>query len=130
MTKFKCLKAVFSFNFFRSYWWRHVLLTNYDVIIQKTMVVHLLKKKLKKIFFWKNICIVYKIYIICRKKCSYMEKNFYTEISFLLKKNTFEKYRENYIWKCRKYISHLRDKIKYKSFLNIYSFCKKKFFWS
>ena len=25
-------------------------------------------------FFWKNICVFYKIYIICRKKCFYMEK--------------------------------------------------------
>ena len=35
MTEFKCLKAVFIFNFFRSYLWMHVLITIYDVIIQK-----------------------------------------------------------------------------------------------
>ena len=30
----------------------------------------------KKFFFWKNICVFYKIYVICRKKCFYMEKKF------------------------------------------------------
>ena len=29
----------------------------------------------KKIFFGKNVCVFYKIYIICRKKNFYMEKN-------------------------------------------------------
>ena len=96
------------------------------------------KTKLKKkFFFWKNICVFYKIYIICRKKCFYMEKkvlywNFFTEKNFF--------YREKYKWKCKNiYISFEKYifmqkmfvlQIKYKSFLNIYSFCKKKFFWS
>ena len=75
------------------------------------------KTKLKKklCFFWKNICVIYKIYVICRKKCFYMEENFF--------------YREKYKWKCKKNISHFRNKqTKNKSFLNIYSFCKKKIF--
>ena len=43
----------------------------------------------KKIFFWKNICVFYKIYIICRKKCFYMEKKFYNENVFYWKKTFF-----------------------------------------
>ena len=37
MTEFKCLKAIFIFKFFKSYKWKHMLLTTYDVIIPKTM---------------------------------------------------------------------------------------------
>ena len=40
--------------------------------------------KKKNIFL--NICVFYKIYIICRKKCSYLEKKFYNEKNILLKK--------------------------------------------
>ena len=49
-------------------------------------------------------------------------------------------YREKYKWKCKNiYISFEKYifmqkmfvlQIKYKSFLNMYSFCKKDFFWS
>ena len=96
------------------------------------------KTKLKKkFFFWKNICVFYKIYIICRKKCFYMGKKFYNEKFFYWKKLF---YREKYKWKCKNvYISFEKYifmqkmfvlQIKYKSFLNIYSFCKKNFFWS
>ena len=46
------------------------------------------KVRWKKNLFWKNIFVFYKIYIICRKKCFYMEKNI-----FLQKK---------YKWKCKK----------------------------
>ena len=60
----------------------------------------------KNFFFWKNICVFYKIYIICRKKCFYMEKKFYIE-NFFTEKNFF--YREKYKWKCKKYISHFRN---------------------
>ena len=62
-----------------------------------------------------------------------MGKKFYNEKKTLLKK-TF--YREKYKWKCKKYlISNIFFikkmfvlQIKYKYFLNIYSFCKNKFF--
>ena len=79
---------------------------------------------------WKNICILYKIYVICRKICFYMEKKFYTEKFFYWKKLF---YREKYKWECKKYVSHLKNifiqkmfvqQTKYKSFLNMYSFCK------
>ena len=43
----------------------------------------------KNFFFWKNICVFYKIYIICRKKCFYMEKKFYNENVFYWKKTFF-----------------------------------------
>ena len=43
----------------------------------------------KKIFFGKNICVFYKVYIICRKKCFYMEKKFYNENVFYWKKTFF-----------------------------------------
>ena len=47
----------------------------------------------------KNICFFYKIYIICRKKCFYLEKKFYNEKNILLKKNFF--YMWKYKWKCK-----------------------------
>ena len=86
----------------------------------------------KKKFFWKNIFVFFKIYIICWKKCFYMEKNICIGKYFYWK-NLF--YREKYKWKCKNYISHLKNiflcrkclQIKCKSFLNTYSFCKKKF---
>ena len=92
------------------------------------------KTKLKKNFFWKNICVFYKIYIICRKKCFYMEKVLYWKI-FLLKKTFFTEKNinenvkiyisfEKYIFMQKMFVLQ----IKYKSFLNIYSFCKKNFF--
>ena len=45
----------------------------------------------------KNICFFYKIYIICRKKCFYLEKKFYNEKNILLKKTffTYENINEN-----------------------------------
>ena len=80
------------------------------------------KKKRKK-----YLCF-YKIYIICSKKCFYMEKKFYNEKLFLLKKTFFTE--KNYI-SFQKYIFTQKIfllQMKYKSFLNMYSFCKKKFF--
>ena len=57
-----------------------------------------------------------------------MKKKFYNEKFFLLKKTFFTE--KNYI-SFQKYIftqKILVLQIKYESFLNIYSFCKKKFF--
>ena len=80
------------------------------------------KSKKNFFFFWKNICVFYKIYVICRKKCFYIEK---------------KNYKEKYKWKCEKIylISEIYFtqkmfvlQTKYQSFLNIYSFCKKDFF--
>ena len=62
----------------------------------------------------------------------YGKKVLYWKI-FLMKKNVFN--REKYKWKCKKYISFQKYiftqkmfvlQIKHKSFLNIYSFWKKK----
>ena len=67
------------------------------------------------VFHLLQICGFYKIYVICRKKCFYIEK---------------KNYSEKYKWKCKKNISYFRNKqTKNKSFLNIYSFCKKKKFF-
>ena len=66
--------------------------------------------------------------LFAEKKCFYMEKSFIMK-TFLLEKTFF--YGEKYKWKCRKYISYQKYsftqkmcvlQIKYKSFLNIYSF--------
>ena len=65
------------------------------------------KTKLKIfLLFLKNICVLYKIYIICRKNCFYMEKKFYIEKFFYWKKTFFgeknvnEKVKNMYlIWK-------------------------------
>ena len=68
----------------------------------------------RKIFFWKNLCVFYKIYIICRKnvfirKNSFILKNVFTE------KNVF--YREKYKWKCKKFRSHLKNIFLYRKCL-------------
>ena len=72
----------------------------------------------KKKFFWKNICVFYKLYIICRKKWL-KKKNLYWFFFVYWKSFIYRK------WKI--YISHLRN-IFYPE--NIYSFCKKNIFWS
>ena len=82
----------------------------------------------KKILFLKKyFCFLLNIYYY-RKKYFYME-NYFTE------KNLF--YREKYKWKYKKYFSFQKHiftqkvfvlQIKYKSFLNIYSFHKNKIF--
>ena len=90
------------------------------------------KTKLKwKFFFRNNICVFYKIYIICRKKMICMEKKFYiefffTEKFFLTKQNINENVKNIYlIWKIYFYTenNYVTNKI-----LNIYSFCKNFFF--
>ena len=56
------------------------------------------KTKLKKtFFFWKNICVFYKIYIICRKKCFYVEKKFYKKKTFFTEKNINENVKNIYL---------------------------------
>ena len=47
------------------------------------------KTKLKKNFFWKNICVFYKITLYAEKKCFYMRKEFHNQHFFLLKKTLF-----------------------------------------
>ena len=82
-----------------------------------TLTANILKYTLfaeKNVFIWKK---------------SFIMKMFFTEKNFF--------YREKYKWKCKNiYISFEKYifmqkmfvlQIKYKSFLNIYSFCKKKF---
>ena len=54
---------------------RNVIITNKLVIQNNLRVVPLFicyKTKLKKSLFWKNICVFYNIYIICRKKFFYI----------------------------------------------------------
>ena len=61
----------------------------------------------KKNYFWKNICIFYKIHIICGKKEVFIwEKSFILKI-FFTEKNFF--YREKYKWKCEKHVPHLKN---------------------
>ena len=84
------------------------------------------KTKLEKNFFYKKCLCFYKIYIFCRQNRFYMEKKFYNEKIFLLKKTFFTE--KNYV-SFQKYIFTQKIfalQIKYESFLNIYSFCKKK----
>ena len=91
------------------------------------------KTKLKKkfFFFWKNIYF-YKIYIICRKNVFIWKKKVLYWKFFLLKKTFFTE--KNINENVKIYISFeeciFMQKMfvlqrKYKSFLNIYSFCKK-----
>ena len=81
----------------------------------------------KTFFFRKNICVFYKIYIICRKKTFLCGKKIIMKIFFTEKKFF---YREKYKWKYKKYISHFKNKFLHRKCLcYIYSFCKKKKFW-
>ena len=91
------------------------------------------KTKLEK--FVSKKYVFYKINIICRKNVFiWKKKKFYIDFFFYWKKRF---YREKYKWKCKNvYISFEKYifmqkmfvlQIKYKSFLNIYSFCKKLF---
>ena len=73
-----------------------------------SFVAKLSRKKMS--FFWKNICVLYKICITCRKnvfiwKKSFTLKNFFAEKTFF--------HREKYKWKCKKYISHLNNTFLY-----------------
>ena len=69
----------------------------------------------KKIFFLKTYLFFYKIYIICKKNCFYLEKKFYNEKFFPTEKNFF--YREKYKWKCKKYISHFKNIFLHRKYL-------------
>ena len=79
-------------------------------------------------FFTKYTLFAEKMFLYGKK--SFILKIFFTEKNFF--------YREKYKWKCKNiYISFEKYifmqkmfvlQIKYKSFLNIYSFCKKIFF--
>ena len=123
--------------FLRNFFWQ--LLTrahpaNYSWTHEKSFLLWLFicwKTNLKKKNFflkkWKTL--------FAEKMFLYGKKVLYWKI-FLLKKTFF--YREKYKWTCKKiYISFekcifmqkmLVLQIKYKSFLNTYSFCKKYFF--
>ena len=94
-----------------------------------SMVVHLLQNEVgKKTFFCKNICVFTKYTFFCRKNVFIWKKNFYNVKIFLWKKTFFTE--KNYI-SLQKYIFTQKIfllQIKYESFLNIYSFCKKNFF--
>ena len=67
-----------------------------------------------------------------------MEKKKFNIENFFTEKNFF--YREKYEWKCKKHIYLIWEIYFYAEnvcvinkiqiFLNIYSFCKKRFFWS
>ena len=94
------------------------------------------KTKLKKIYFLKKYLFFNKIYIICRKKCFYMEKSFIMKISFT-EKNFF--CREKYKWKYEKYMSHFRNIFytenvcvtnKIQIFVKYIFILQKKMFWS
>ena len=84
----------------------------------------------KKTFFCKNICVFTKYTFFCRKNVFIWKKTFIMKKFFCWKKTFFTE--KNYI-SFQKYIFTQKTfllQIKYESFLNIYSFCKKKFFWS
>ena len=67
----------------------------------------------KKIFFLKKyLCFWQNIHY--RKKCFLMEKSFILKTFFTEKKNF---YREKYKWKCKKYISHLKNIFLYRKCL-------------
>ena len=69
----------------------------------------------KEFFFWKDICVfLQNIHYFQKKMFLYRKKVLYLEM-FLLKRNFF--YREKYIWKCKKYISHLRNIFLYRKCL-------------
>ena len=71
-----------------------------------SFVAKLAKLNWKTIFFfWKNICFLQNIHYL-QKKIFHMEKSFIFKI-FFTKKNFL--FREKYIWKYRKYISHLKN---------------------
>ena len=83
-------------------------------------------------FFSKNICFLQNIYYL-QKKCFYMEKKvlkfFLQKKTFFTEKNINENVKiylsfEKYILMQKMFVLQ----IKYKSFLNICSFCKKNFF--
>ena len=74
----------------------------------------------KKNFFWKKYCGFYKIYMICRKKTFFTEKNINEKIKNIYLISEINFYTEN-VW--------FTNKI-YKSFSNTYSFYKKKKNWS
>ena len=93
------------------------------------------KTKSKKKSFFEKIFLFFTKYTLFTEKNLFMWKKSYIE-KFFTEKNFF--YREKYKWKCKKYISFQKYiftqkmfvlEIRYKSFLKIYSFCKKKFFW-
>ena len=135
----------------RSNMYFHQSLSSIIQIKAKLFIRRSSKNSLESIFFiWLFICCKTKLKIfVClfekvfvffkkytlfaEKKYFYKEKKFYNE-KFFYWKNFF--YREKYKWKCKKiYISFqeyiFTQKIfvlytKYKSFLNIYSFCKNK----
>ena len=82
------------------------------------------KTKLKKKFFLKkHLCFLQNICYL-QKKCFYTEKKF-------IEKNINENVKKYIYISFQKYIfTQKMSKLqtKYKSFLNMYSFCKKKFF--
>ena len=60
----------------------------------------------KNFFFWKNICVFYKIYIICRKEKFIWKKSFIMK-NFLLRKTFFTE--KNINKNVKKYISHFKN---------------------
>ena len=75
------------------------------------------------------MCFLQNIHCL-QKKCFYMKKKFYIEKLFLTDKNINENVKNIYL-SFEKYIFMQKMfalQIKYKSLLNIYSFCKKKCF--
>ena len=92
----------------------------------------------KDFFFWKDVCVFYKIYIIyiiCRKRCFYLEKKFYNERNTFLKKTLFtsKNISENVnniylISEIYYYTENVCVTNKFKSFLYIYIHSAKKIF--
>ena len=60
----------------------------------------------KNFFLKKYLCFLQNIHYLQKKMFLYGKKVLHWKI-FLLKKNFF--YREKYKWKCKKYISHLKN---------------------
>ena len=104
------------------------------MVVQLRLFICCKTKLKKKIFFFLNM--FFRKYTLFAEKMFLYEKKRFILKMFFTEKNSF--YREKYKWKSKNvYISFEKYifmqkmfalQIKYKSFLNIYSFCKKNFF--
>ena len=81
----------------------------------------LIAQRLWLFIFAKLSWVFYKIYVICRKKCFYVEKKYFIE------KNINENVKKIYLISEIYFYTETKIQI-FIYFLNIYSFCKKKFF--
>ena len=98
------------------------IIRNKEIIFELEKLFYSGYLNMEKNIFFLKIFVFYKIYVICRKKCFYMEKKI---IEKIINENvkryiSFQKY----IFTQKMFVLQT----KYKSFLNIYSSCKINFF--